>query len=65
MLEVAKEKKNKYDSVNTMQYIRKEQKLNSFIKSIKINEKINSGERRGNNHLASDITMIQLKKTVT
>ena len=39
MLEIAKAKKKKFDSVNTMQDIRKEQKLNSFTKSIKINEK--------------------------
>ena len=46
MLEIAKAKKKKFDSVNTMQDIRKEQKLNSFTKSIKINEKerVASGE---------------------
>ena len=61
MLEIAKAKKKKCDSVNTMQDIRKEQKLNSFIKLIKLNEKINSGDQIGKPRLASDIKTIQLK----
>ena len=44
-----------------MQDIRKKQKVNSLTKSIKINEKRNSGDQRGKPGLASDITMIQLK----
>ena len=43
MLEISKAKKKIFDSVNTMQDIRKEQKLNSFTKLIKINEKIKNG----------------------
>ena len=61
MLEIANTKKNKCDSVNAMQDIRKKQKLNSLTKSIKINKKIKSGEQRVNPRLASDIEMIQLE----
>ena len=63
--EIVKSNKKKCDSVNTIQDIRKEQKVNSFTKSIKINEKRKSGERKGKPRLDSDITMIQLKKPVT
>ena len=48
-----------------MQDIRKEQRVNSLTKSIKINEKRKNGERRGNPGLASDITMIELKNSAT
>ena len=65
MLEISKAKKKKCDSMNIIQDISKEQKVNSFTKSIKIIEKIKSGKRRGKPRLASDITMIQLKKPVT
>ena len=51
--------------MNTIQDIRKEQKVISLTKSIKINEKRKSGERIGKLGLASDITMIQLKNTTT
>ena len=40
MLEIAKaKKKKKFDSVNTMHYVKKEYKVNSFTKLIKIDEK--------------------------
>ena len=65
VLAISKSKKNKCDLVNKIQGIRKEQKLNSLTKSIKINKKRNSGDRRGKNRLSSDIKMIQLKKPVT
>ena len=55
MLEISKAKKNKCDSVNTMQDISKEQKVNPFTKSIEINEKIESGERRVNPRLDINI----------
>ena len=61
VLKIATAKKNKCDSVNKMQDIRKKQKVNSLTKSIKINENRNSGNQRGKPGLASDITMIQLK----
>ena len=63
MLEIEKSKKKKCDSLNKMHYIKREQKVNSFTKSIKINEK-KSGEQRVKPRLASDITMIQLKNPV-
>ena len=65
MLEISTKKKKKCDSVNKIQDIRKEQKLNSLTISIKMNEKRQSGERRGKTRLGSDITMIQLKNPVT
>ena len=65
MLDIAKAKKKKCDWVKTMQNIKKEQKVNSLTKSIKINEKRKSGKRIGKPRLASDITMIQLKNPVT
>ena len=46
MLEIAKAKRKKCDPVNTIQDIMKEQKVNPFTKSIEINEKRESGERR-------------------
>ena len=47
-----------------MQDIRNEQKVNSFTKSMKINENIKSGKWRGKPGLAIDITMIQLENPV-
>ena len=51
--------------MNTIQYIRKEQKVNSFAKSIEINGNRKSGNLRGKPRLASDITMMQLKNLMT
>ena len=65
MLKITEEKKKKYDSLNTMQDIMKEQKVNSLTKSVKINEKRKIGEQRGKPRLDSYIKMIQLKKPVT
>ena len=62
MLAIATEKKKKYDSVNAMQDIRKERKLNSLTKYYKINKEININEWRGKPGLSSDITMIKLEK---
>ena len=48
-----------------MQDIRKDQKVNSLTKSMKIIENRKCVERRGNPRLASDIKVIQLKNPVT
>ena len=46
MLEISKAKKKRCDSVNTMQDIRKEQKVNPLTKKIIINDKRKSGKQR-------------------
>ena len=65
MLDTAKKKKKKCDSIQTMNRIRKEQKIESLTKSIERNEKQKSGERRGRARQASDVDMVELRKPVS
>jgi len=63
MLVIAKAKKRKFDSVNTMEKIRQEQKIESLLtKSMQKNEQRKRGERRGKPRLATDIAMVDLTK---
>ena len=62
MLEIARSKRRKLDSVNTMEKIRQEQKIESLTKSMQKNEQRKSGERRGKPRLATDIAMVDLTK---
>ena len=63
MLDTAKKKK--CDSIQTMNRIRKEQKIESLTKSIERNDKRKSGERRGRARRASDVDMVELRKPVS
>ena len=65
MLDTAKRKKKKCDSIQTMNRIRKEQKVESLTKAIERNEKRKSGERRGRPRRASDVDMVELRKPVS
>ena len=65
MLVTAKKKKKQCDSIQTMNRIRKEKKIESLTKSIERNEKRNSGERRGRASRASDVEMVELRKPVS
>ena len=63
MLVIAKAKKQKFDSVNTMEKIQQEQKIESLLtKSMQKNEQRKRGERRGKPRLATDIAMVALTK---
>ena len=63
MLVIAKAKKRKFDSVNTMEKIQQEQKIESLLtKSMQKNEQRKRGERRGKPRLATDIAMVDLTK---
>jgi len=62
MLDIARSKRRKLDSVNTMEKIRQQQKIESLTKSMQKNEQRKSGERRGKPRLATDIAMVDLTK---
>ena len=65
VLVTAKKRKKQCDSIQTMNRIRKEQKIESLTKSIERNEKRKSGERRGQARRASDVDMVELRKPVS